>query len=99
MCAECSGIGPVTCASVGRGKNCGLRFIYCLQPHGSDIILDPPLIAQARFGNGTDSEVFVEGFVTQNNTMSPNSSTANTWNRPNPYTRKLRSWPVSEHYS
>ncbi len=53
MCAECRDTGPIACVDDNRGIFCGLRFIYCLQPYGSESF-DPPLVLQPRLG-GSDN--------------------------------------------
>ena len=72
----------------GPSEDCGLRFIYCLQPFGSSFF-DPPYLAQPPFGSGSDSVTFEGDFITQ-------TSNGAAWNRSNPFTAELRSWPVSE---
>ena len=98
MCALCgSSSESVTCAEAdvsgktwpgGAREDCGLRFIYCLQPSESSFF-GPPYLAQPLFGSGSDSVSFEGDFITQTNANA-------AWNRSNPFTAELRSWPVSE---
>ena len=102
MCAQCGAMSKVvTCAEAdtqggvtrpgGPREDCGLRFIYCLQPYASSFF-DPPYVAQPPVGAGTgtvsDSVTFEEGFITQTNANAD-------WNRSNPFTMEFTSWPVS----
>ena len=101
MCAQCgAGSTVATCEEAdtmginrtgGPREDCGLRFIYCLQPYGS-AFFDPPYIAQlpvnAETGTVSDSVTFEEGFITQTNNNAD-------WNRSNPFTVEFTSWPVS----
>ena len=93
LCAECDqNVNTITTCS---GTDCGLRFIYCLRPHGSDVI-DVPLPLQPTLSPGTDDITFTEGLMTQiggGGTGGPTGN--NVWNRPNPFTQELRLWPVS----
>ena len=103
LCAECdqNGDAIITCGagSANNGNNgiddCGLRFIYCLRPHGSDVI-DVPLPGQPPLSPGTDDITFTEGIIAQiggGGTGGPTGN--NVWNRFNPFTQELRLWPVS----
>ena len=100
LCAECdqNGDAIITCGAASNTNadtNCGLRFIYCLRPHSSDII-DVPLPGQFPLPPGTDDITFTEGPITQ--IGNPNAARGNNiWNRPNPFTQELRLWPVSYH--
>ena len=86
LCAECDQrVDTITTCS---GTDCGLRFIYCFRPHGSDVI-DVPLPPQPTLRPGTDDITFTEGLIAQI------SGSNNVWNRPNPFTQELRRWPVS----
>ena len=100
LCAECdqNGDAIITCeasSNMNADTNCGLRFIYCLRPHGSDVI-DVPLPGQPALSPGTDDITFTEGLMTQiggGGTGGPRGN--NVWNRSNPFTQELRLWPVS----
>ena len=83
LCAECS----QTC-----NTDCGLRFIYCLRPHGSDVI-DVPLPGQPILPPGTDNITFTDDFIIQIRDGVNRGN--NVWNRSNPFTQQLRQWPVS----
>ena len=93
LCAECDrNVNTITTCS--GGTDCGLRFIYCLRPHGSDVI-SVPLPPQLPLSPGTDDITFTE-FITQID--SPNMARRyNILNRSNPFTQELRLWPVSYH--
>ena len=98
LCAECdqNGDAIITCGAASSNNgidDCGLRFIYCLRPHGSDVI-DVPLPGQPRLSPGTDEITFTDYFITQMG--HPNAARGNNiWNRSNPFTQELRLWPVS----
>ena len=85
-CAEADSMGS-TNRTGGPREDCGLRFIYCLQPYAS-AYFDPPYLAQPLLGAETDSVTFEEGFIIQTNANAD-------WNRSNPFTVEFTSWPVS----
>ena len=93
LCTECDqNVDTITTCS---GTDCGLRFIYCLRPHGSDVI-DVPLPGQPCLPPGTDDITFTEGLITQIGGDGNGGPTGNNvWNRPNPFTQELTLWPVS----
>ena len=98
LCAECDEDGDaiIICGAASDNNgidDCGLRFIYCLQPHGSDVI-DVPLSPQPPLSPVTDDITFTEGAIIQ---IGGGGRGNNIWNRSNPFTQELRLWPVSHH--
>ena len=94
MCGECGDNGEtVTCAEANGGLvSCRLRFLYCLQPYGS-----PPVSVSFPLPQGplnlegeSNTFVFKESLIIQ----IGDSTMANSWNRSNPFTRNLQTWPV-----
>ena len=96
MCGECEAEinNIITCRRANEAGNsdidsdeCGLRFMYCLRPHGSPALNIPLLPGQSPLGG--DNVTFEEGFIFQANFRFGN------WNRSNPFTRELQQWPVN----
>ena len=99
MCGECSEDGGATSCSDFHGDGiCHITFIYCLQPHESDPIETTFPLDQATFpiSNSSSYTFDVEdGFVVQEGSGTNYYSNRNNfWNRSNPFTRELHTWPV-----
>ena len=94
MCGECEleNNVAITCERANVAgpdtTTCGLRFIYCLRPHGSPAsnVFFP---GQSPLAGGEDNVTFEEDFIVQSN------SNYGIWNRSNPFMRELQQWPVS----
>ena len=89
--------GTTSCDPSRSSGNCFITFIYCLQPYGSEPIDVTFPLEQRTFPIAdTSSYTFDigEGFFVQetNNINSPERN--NFWNRSNPFTRELQTWPV-----
>ena len=105
MCGECGANGEtVTCRMANNNppfaRPCRLRFLYCLQPYGSppvDVTFPLPQ-SPLDLVVPSNTHTFMEDFITQDggsNSASP--PTVNNWNRSNPFTRELLTWPVRIH--
>ena len=98
MCGECGANGEtVTCqeANGGGGASCRFRFLYCLQPYGSppvDVTFPLPQ-APLDLVDPSNTHTFMEDFITQDGGRNL-TRTVNNWNRSNPFTRELQTWPV-----
>ena len=88
--------GGITSCGLFRGSgNCFITFIYCLQPYGSEPIDVTFPLEQRTFPVAeTSSYTFDigEGFFVQETNNNPERN--NSWNRSNPFTRELQTWPV-----
>ena len=102
MCGECGANGEtVTCLDANGGgggrTSCRFRFLYCLQPYDSppvNVTFPLPQTPLDLSGSG-NTHTFMEDFITQEGGSSTrNPPTVSNWNRSNPFTRELQTWPV-----
>ena len=98
MCGEC-GVdgGPTSCGPFRESGNCFIMFIYCLQPYGSEPIDVTFPLEQRSFPIADRSSYTFdigEGFFVQERNSNNEPDRNNFWNRSNPFTRELQTWPV-----
>ena len=99
MCGECGANGEtVTCrmANGGNAGSCRFRFLYCVQPYGSPPVnVTFPLPQAPLTPPGSSTHNFMEDFIIQDGGLdNTDPPTVNNWNRSNPFTRELQTWPV-----